>query len=330
MSVLKQMNPTLADVMARTGADGKLLNVVEMLNETNEVIDDLVMIEANGTTAHKTTIRSGLPEATWRMFYQGVQPSKSTVLSISDAIGMLEAYAETDKSLCDLNGNSAAWRMNEERAFLEAMAQKMAQTLFYGSQAQNGAAFNGLAPRFSDLHAENARNIVDGGGTGADNTSIWLVVWGANTCHGIYPKGTKAGLQHHDLGEVTLHDENNGRYQGYRSHYKWDLGLSVRDWRYVVRIANVDVKKLTKDAKAGADLIDLMTQAVELIPNLNAGKAVFYCNREIRSILRRQIANRVVGSTLTMEDVAGKKVVAFDGIPVRICDQLLSTEERVK
>lgn len=317
MSVLKQMNPTLADVMARTGADGKLLTVVEMLNETNEVLDDLVMIEANGTTAHKTTIRSGLPEATWRMFNQ-------------DAIGTFEAYAETDKSLCDLNGNSAAWRMNEERAFLEAMAQKMAQTLFYGSQAQNGAAFNGLAPRFSGLHAENARNIVDGGGTGADNTSIWLVVWGANTCHGIYPKGTQAGLQHKDLGEVTLNDENNGRYQGYRSHYKWDLGLSVRDWRYVVRIANVDVKKLTKDGKVGADLIDLMTQAVELIPNLNAGKAVFYCNREIRSILRRQIANRVVGSTLTMEEVAGKKVVAFDGIPVRICDQLLSTEERVK
>ena len=329
MSVLKQMNPTLADVMARTGADGRLLTVVEILDETNGVIDDLVMIEANGTTAHKTTIRSGLPEATWRMFYQGVQPSK-TVLTISDAIGMLEAYAETDKSLCDLNGNSAAWRMNEERAFLESMAQKMARALFYGSQAQNSAAFNGLAPRFSDLHAENARNIVDGGGTGADNTSIWLVVWGANTCHGIYPKGTKAGLQHKDLGEVTLHDENNGRYQGYRSHYKWDLGLSVRDWRYVVRVANVDVKKLTKDGKAGADLIDLMTQAVELIPNLNAGKAVFYCNREIRSILRRQIANRVVGSTLTMEEVAGKKVVAFDGIPVRICDQLLSTEERVK
>lgn len=329
MSVLKQMNPTLADVMARTGADGRLLNVVEMLNESNEIIDDLVMIEANGTTTHKTTIRSGLPEATWRMFYQGVQPSKSTVLS-SDPIGTFEAYAETDKSLCDLNGNSAAWRMNEERAFLEAMAQKMAQTLFYGSQAQNSAAFNGLAPRFSDLHAENARNIVDGGGTGADNTSIWLLVWGANTCHGIYPKGTQAGLQHKDLGEVTLYDENNGRYQGYRSHYKWDLGLSVRDWRYVVRIANVDVKKLTKDGNAGADLIDLMTQAAELIQNPNSGKAVFYCNREIRSILRRQIANRVAGSTLTMEEVAGKKVVAFDDIPVRICDQLLSTEERVK
>lgn len=329
MSVLKQINPTLADVMARTGADGRLLTVVEVLNETNEVLDDLVMIEANGTTAHKTTIRSGLPEATWRMFYQGVQPSKPTVLS-SDAIGTLEAYAETDKSLCDLNGNSAAWRMNEERPFLESMAQEMARALFYGSQAQNSAAFNGLAPRFSDLHAENARNIVDGGGTGADNTSIWLVVWGANTCHGIYPKGTQAGLQHKDLGEVTLHDENNGRYQGYRSHYKWDLGLSVRDWRYVVRIANVDVKKLTKDGKVGADLIDLMTQAVELIPNLNVGKAVFYCNREIRSILRRQIVNRVVSSTLTMEEVAGKKVVMFGGIPVRICDQLLSTEERVK
>ena len=224
MSVLKQMNPTLADVMARTGADGRLLNVVEMLNESNEIIDDLVMIEANGTTAHKTTIRSGLPEATWRMFYQGVQPSKSTVLSISDAIGMLEAYAETDKSLCDLNGNSAAWRMNEERAFLEAMAQKMAQTLFYGSQAQNGAAFNGLAPRFSGLHAENARNIVDGGGNGRGQHFYLVGGYGVRTpATASTRKARRRALQHHDLGEVTLHDENNGRYQGYRSHYNGTL-----------------------------------------------------------------------------------------------------------
>jgi len=144
----------------------------------------------------------------------------------------------------------------------------------------------------------------------------------------IYPKGSVAGFQHKDLGEQTLTDANGGRYQGYRTHYKWDIGLTLRDWRYVVRIANIDVSALTKNASAGADLIDLLTQALEMLPN-GLGRPVFYCNRTIRSFLRRQIANKVAQSTLTMETVAGKKVVMFDEAPVRRCDQLINTESVV-
>lgn len=330
MPTLKTLNPTLADVAARTDEKGNIItNIVELLNETNDVLTDMTFIEANNQTEHKTTIRSGLPEATWRKLYQGVQPSKSGVVTVRDTVGMLEAYAEIDKALADLNGNSAAWRLSEERAFVEAMNQQMATALWYGDTAVNPERFTGLAPRYSSLSAENGRNILDGGGQGADNTSIWLVVWGQNTCHGIYPKGSKAGLQKRDLGEDTLRDGNGNPFQGYLSHYKWDMGLSLRDWRYVVRIANIKEADLRKDASAGADLIDLMTQALELVPNLNMGRAVFYCNRNVRSFLRRMIAHKVLNSTLTMEQVAGKHVVSFDGVPVRISDALLSTEARV-
>lgn len=330
MATLKTINPTLADVAARTDKDGNIIiNIVELLNETNDVLTDMTFIEANNQTEHKTTIRSGLPEATWRKLYQGVQPSKSSVVTVRDTVGMLEAYAEIDKALADLNGNSASWRLSEERAFVEAMNQQMATALWYGDTSVHPERFTGLAPRYSSKTAENGRNILDGGGQGADNTSIWLVVWGQNTCHGIYPKGSKAGLQKRDLGEDTLRDANGNPFQGYLSHYKWDMGLSLRDWRYVVRIANIKEADLRKDASAGADLIDLMTQALELVPNLNMGRAVFYCNRNIRSFLRRMIAHKVLNSTLTMDNVAGKHVVAFDGVPVRISDAILSTEARV-
>ncbi|MDT0278491.1 major capsid protein, partial [Blastococcus goldschmidtiae] len=126
----------------------------------------------------------------------------------------------------------------------------------------------------NDKSAKNAQNIVDAGGTGSNLTSIWLVVWGTNTVHGIFPKGQKAGLDHKDLGEQTLVDDNGGKYQGYRTHYKWDNGLSVRDWRYVVRIANIDTTKLGADD--GPNLAKLMVQALHRIPNLQMGKAVFY------------------------------------------------------
>ncbi len=327
---LASTNPTLADVAARMTADGKIdPSIVEMLSETNEVLDDMTMIEANGFTEHKTTVRSGLPSGTWRKLNYGVQPEKSRTVSVKDSMGMLETYAEVDKALADLNGNSAAWRLSEDRAFVEGINQNMATTLFYGDSSADPEKYMGLAPRYNTLSAENGMNIVDAGGTGSDNASIWLTVWGPNTLHGIYPKGSPAGLQSRDLGEQTLFDAGGGRYQGYRTHYKWDIGLTLRDWRYVVRIANIDVSDLTKNASAGADLIDLMTQAVELIPNVGMGRPVFYLPRKIRSFLRRQITNKVAASTLTMEEIAGKRVVAFDGIPCRRTDALLLTEARV-
>ena len=330
MGTLSTLNPTLADVAARMTPDGKIdPQIVEMLNETNEILDDMTVIEANGFTEHKTTVRSGLPQGTWRKLNYGVQPEKSRTVQVKDSMGMLETYAEVDKALAELNGNSAAWRLSEDRAFIEGMNQTQATTLFYGDSSQDPEKFMGLAPRYNSLSAENGQNIIDAGGTGNDNASIWLLVWGQNTLHSIYPKGSAAGLQSRDLGEHTLVDANGGRYQGFRTHYKWDIGLTLRDWRYAVRIANIDISDLTKNASAGADLIDLMTQAVELIPNIGMGRPAFYMPRKIRSFLRRQITNKVAASTLTMEDVAGKKVVAFDGVPCRRTDALLTTEARV-
>lgn len=330
MTTLSSTNPTLADVAARLTADGKIdPNIIEMLSETNEILDDMTVIEANGFTEHKTTVRSGLPSGTWRKLNYGVQPEKSRTVQVKDSMGMLETYAECDKALADLNGNSAAWRLSEDRAFIEGINQTMATTLFYGDSSLDPEKFTGLAPRYNSLSAENAINIVDAGGSGSDNASIWLIVWGPNTCHTIYPKGSAAGLQSRDLGEDTLFDAAGGRYQGYRTHYKWDIGATLRDWRYVVRIANIDVSDLTKNASAGADLIDLMTQALELVPNLGMGRPAFYMPRKIRSFLRRQITNKVANSTLTMEEVAGKKVVTFDGVPCRRTDALLLTEARV-
>jgi hypothetical protein len=329
MAVLSTTNPTLADVAKRYDADGKIDTIVELLAETNEVLDDMTFLEGNLPTGHKTTVRSGLPSSTWRKLNYGVQPSKSTTVQITDTAGMLEAYAEVDKALADLNGNTASFRLSEDRAFLESMNQTMASTLFYGDTGTDPEKFMGLAPRYSSLSAESGDNIIVGGGSGSDNTSIWLVCWGPNTCHGIYPKGSQAGLKHQDLGEVTLEDAASGKYQGYRTHYKWDIGMSLRDWRYVVRIPNIDVSELTKDASgSSAELVDLMVQAVEKLPNVNLGRCVFYGNRTISSILRRQITN-TSNVRLAMDEVAGKRVMSFDGIPFRRNDAILNTEAAV-
>jgi hypothetical protein len=333
MATLGVLNPTLLDLAKASDPDGKIATIVEILNETNEVLDDMSWVEGNLPTGHVTTIRSGIPTPTWRKLYQGVQPNKATNVQVTDSTGMLEAYAEVDKALADLNGNTAAFRLSEDRAHIEGMNQEMAETLFFGNEGTEPEAFTGLAPRFNDTTAENGQNIFLGGGAGVDNASIWLVVWGPNTVHGIVPKGSTAGLQTQDFGEVTIEDasggSNTGRMQAYRTHYRWDAGLTVRDWRYIVRIANIDKSDLTKDASAGADLPDLMFQALDRVPNLSFGRPVFYMNRTLRTFLRRQTSNLVNQSTLTTDMLGGKMVTSFQGVPIRRVDKLAADEALV-
>jgi hypothetical protein len=320
---------TLQDVARRLDANGKIDKIVEMLTETNEILQDMLWVEGNLPTGHKTTVRTGLPSATWRKLNYGVPRGKSTTAQITDTCGMLETYAEVDKALADLNGNTAEFRLSEDRAFIEGMNQQMAETTFYGDTAQNPERFMGLAARYNDLNADSGKNIVNAGGSGDDNTSIWLVCWGDNTAHGIYPKGSKAGLQHKDLDEVTLEDGAGGLYQGYRTHYKWDCGLTVRDWRFISRIANIDVSNLAGTSCTDpVSLIDLMIDAYYKIPNMNMGKPVFYCNRTILAYLHKQVRNDK-NVNLYLDNVEGKPVVKLLGIPIRQCDQIKNTESRV-
>jgi hypothetical protein len=329
MAALAANNPTLLDVAKRLDPDGKIASIVEILNANNQVLNDLTFVEGNLPTGHRTTIRTGLPTPTWRKLYGGVQPTKSTTVQVTDSCGMLEAYAEVDKALADLNGNTAAFRLSEDAAHIEAMSQEMASTLFYGNEGTEPEAFTGLAPRYNSKSAQNADNIIDAGGTGSDNTSIWLCVWGPQTGFGIYPKGSTAGLQMTDKGQVTVEnvDGNGGRMEAYRTHYRWDAGLTIRDWRYFVRIANIDVSDLDTVANT-KNIINWMIQASERIPELGKGRAAFYMNRRLREKLRLGILEKI-STNLTWETVSGERVMTFDDIPVRRTDALVNTEARV-
>jgi hypothetical protein len=322
---------TLADWARRIDPDGKVPSIVEILSETNEILDDMIFVEGNLPTGHRTTVRSGLPSVAWRLLNYGVQPSKSTTVQVDDSIGMLEAYSEIDKDLADLNGNTAAFRLTEDTAFLEAMSEEMAATVFYGDTTTDPEKFLGLDARFNDATAPSGKNIVNARGAAytagtAENTSIWLVAWSPTTVHGIFPKGSKAGLIHQDLGEVTLTDASGGRFQGYRARYQWKLGLTVRDWRYVVRVANIKTSALTKSGSA-FDLVDLMLDALGRIKALK-GRPAFYVSRTVKSFLRRQIVNKD-NVMLSFDSVGGKEVLTFAGIPVRLCEGISDTETGV-
>jgi len=332
---------TLLDWAKSLDPDGTTATVVELLNQSNEILLDMPFMEGNTPTGHKSTTRTGLPSAIWRQMYQGVPPSKSVRAQIEDTCGMLETRAELDKDIAALNGNEKSFRLSEAQSFLEAMNQNMAATLFYGNTALNPERFMGLAPRYSTISgATNGQNVLSAGGAGADNTSIWLVVWGKNTVTGIFPKGSKAGLEHEDLGMIDAFDANNNRYRALADRWQWKCGITVRDWRYVVRIANIDVSELvaqsgTQAASASTVVLKLMIRAMARIPFMGMGTPVFYASRTVKSMLsvaaldKSNTALAIVDAANQFGNVAPgytQKQTEFFGIPIRTVDQLLSTE----
>lgn len=324
---------TLADWAKRVDPGGKIDVIVELLEQTNEILEDMLFREGNLPTGHRTTVRTGLPTVAWRLLNQGIAPSKSTTAQIDEQAGMLEAWSEVDKDLAILNGDVGAFRLSEAKAFLEAMNQEMASTLFYGNAGLAPEEFTGLSVRYSSLSAGNAQNIVNGAGAGADNTSIWLVLWGEDTVHGIFPKGSKAGLIHEDLGEVTVEvtaGVGGNRMRAYQERFQWKAGIALRDWRYVVRIANIDVSNLVANAGAEANLLQLMAKATHRIPMLGMGRPVFYVNRTVAEFLDiQQFAKVTSGGGISFDNVDGRRKASFRGIPVKTVDALLETEAAV-
>ena len=322
---------TLADWAKRVDEGGKVDKVVEMLNQTNPILDDMLFVEGNLPTGHRTTLRTGLPTVGFRQLNSGVSGSKSKTAQVDEATGIMEALCEVDVDLAKLNGDQAAFRLSEAQAFLEAMNQTMASTLFYGNQAVAPEQFTGLSPRFAASGGANSSNIlkVDATASGADQASVWLVGWGENSVHGIFPKGSQAGIFHEDLGEQLIQLDTSvggGRMKAFVDRWQWKAGLAVRDWRYVVRMANIDIGNLTNDTTGSTvKLIEYMSRAIDRLPGVGGVKPAFYMPRGVYSMLKIQAMNKSINS-LSLTQGLNQFDLSFEGIPIRKTDALLTTE----
>jgi hypothetical protein len=338
MAVQASGVPTLLDVLNEIGPDGKELKIAEVLTRTEEILEDVVWMQGNTVTGHKDAVRTSLPEPSFRAINAGVPVTKAGSTQIEETCALLEDFSQADRELALLAGSVEGFRLRQARPHMQGMAHKMARSIFYANAATNPLEFTGLSPRFNTLNtalSQAAGQVLDAGGTGVDLRSIWLVGWSEETVFGLYPKNTPGGLSHEDMTGAengkTLQDADGNKYVGYEDHWVWRCGLMVKDWRYVVRIANIDPTALTVDASTGPDLQDLMIQASELIENATSVRAAWYVPRSLRTFFRRQIQNKA-NLNLSWGDpssISGKKVLQFDEIPIRRVDALETAETEV-
>ena len=319
---------SLADLRKQQNKNDEIADIIEIMAQQNDMLGDAPTFECNEGNSHLTTMRAGLPTPTWRKLYQGVQPTKGTTTQVKDTTGFMEDWSEVDAKLVEKSKNPQKFRMNEAKAHLMGIAHELASTLIYGDTASNPEKFTGLAPRFSSLSADNGNQIIDGGGTGSDNTSIWFVTWGEQTCHLLYPEGSPLGISRKDKGVETKENTDGTLYEVYREKFCMDVGLSLRDWRGVARVANIDVSDLS--GGSAADLLDLMIDAYYQLdnPGMANGNCVIYCSRTISKYLHKQAMDRS-NVQLTLEEAAGRPVTKFLGHEIKRMDAILETEAQV-
>lgn len=340
---------TLLDLTSRMDSAQKQAHIAELLSQSNCLIRDMPFIEGSEIFGHQFVFRNSIPAGSWRYLNQGTPLSKSTTGKSTIGMGSLTGYSQIDKLLAVGSGNVAEFRRNEDVAFVEGMGQTIEQTAWYGNTATNPAEFMGFSTFYNTVAvgtAQNAQNVIDGGGTNSDNASIWLVCWGERTVTGVYPRGSKAGLNSEDLADTrAAYDSAGNMFEAWTTYFEQNMGLCPMDWRQVARICNIDV---TNAGLAGPNALDLFVAMSQMVMQPPAmGKMVSGItetdapNDSVPSIRPRIYTNRTVRFWMdvqgmrdrnvlnTQKDAAGMVQDDFRGIQICISDQLLTTEARV-
>lgn len=332
----------LIDHYKSTDRNGNVLPTIEALHQLNPLMQDAHIIEANMGTSHVSKIRTGLGDVAWGQLYKGIIQAKGTTQQVTDTTGFVERLATIDTRYLDLVKNPRAERAEEADAALEAISQDVQSNFFYANSEITPERFKGLAARYGAIAGggATAAQIVDAGGTGSDNTSVWVVGWGPAGTSLIHPEGTTGGIKREDKGERMVYDDAGNPYFVKMEYFAQHVGVKVGDWRYNVRIANIDVS----DLRAGTvDVYALLRRAYYAAHErrntrmMNGGrttgvKPVIYANRDILQALDAQATND--GATdnfirLTPDEIAGKEIPTYRAMPIRETDALINAEARV-
>jgi len=339
MAALGTKLVTLADVAK--SKNKQIGKVAEVLSQENPMLMDIPFMEMNEGTIHKEDIRSALPAVYYRKANQAIPASKSTIEERTFQASHFESKSQIDEAVAKRGGvdRIAYNRWNQAMGHLEAQAQEHAALTIYGSPESSTLKSAGLFDVYSSLAAAepSSAQIIDGGSSDSDLTSILLVHWGERSVFGVYPKGTQAGLKRTDRsagGKLVPIDAldsagDAGTIWGYEEQFEIDHGIVVKDYRQAARIANLDISNLQTGSSA-ADLIDLMISAAYRIHNPQNGTGVWYVNRSIEAFLHKQALTKVgAGGGLSFENFEGKQILMFLGRPVRRADALLNSESQV-
>lgn len=312
--------PNLATVASRLDPNGMEAKIANVLSKKNPILQDIPWLEGNLATGHRITQAvNALPSATWRLLNQGVAATRAETEQYDESCGILEDESKIDERLAELNGGRE-WRATEDELKMEAFAQQFATAVFYESVTTNPERIHGLAPRYPATTGYTSSGyVLVGSNAGSNAQSVWLIKWAPRKLYGIYPKGTKAGLERVDRGLERVLDSSGNPFYAWVTRYVWRCGIAVEDYRFAVRI-----QWDPDDASMAAEERGLYLKMQDAINTIfDPDGAMFYMNRTSKARLDSQLA-ATDANFLTYVEKGGRTLPAFMGIPIRVTDALVA------
>jgi len=327
----------------------QIIDVAEVLNETNDVLQDAIVMQANDITSHVISRRTALPGSQWVKVGNGWNATVGTLNQVREEIGIMKARYACPQDVMDLQPNPAKYRMQQERAYIESMGQELSNTLFgnYDSSGDLDPAVNppeefaGFQRRYSTLStaaeigtgAADASYVLNNGNdSGVDNTSIYFVQWGPSRVYLTHPRNTGAGgLKKEDKGLNLVSGDNSvastsatgnnptNQLWSYLTEFDWKVGLAIEDTRSVKRLANID------SVHGSTNTLD-DDKVIQIRNNFKGNDTIYmYCNEQTYTqlqILAKDKSNVYWGEN----NPFGKPQLYFLDMPVRRCDAISNNE----
>lgn len=311
---------TMLEMAKRQAPNGAPAKIAEVLNKDNEIMQHVPWLEANDTWSNKTSRRALLPAGTWRDVNGGVAAEASQTVEVWDSLGQLAAYCDIDCDLVDKAPNPRQARNDEEVAFVEGLGQTWVTTMIYGNALIDTKQFTGLAARLNSL---SLPNVMSCGGSDDDLSSIYIMQPGPTKVYMAFPRHSKSlGLTRKFLGEKTKVKADGTMYQVYRTYFKFEGGMVVKNERNIARLCNIETSGST-------NILDVnkLLQLLNKMPGRGAGAKLF-CNSTIFSqfdIDAKDKTNVQYGP----KDPWGRPTTTFRGLDLHMVEGILDTESAV-
>ena len=325
---------------ARMTHNNEIIDVAEVLNETNDILADAIVQRANDITSHMVTRRTALPTSSWVKIGNGWNATVGTTNQAREEIGQQKARYSCPEDVMRLQPNPAKYRMQQERAYIESMGQEVANTLvgnFTGGSLSPAVRppeeFAGFQYRLNSLATTDTNYVGNNGGTaGGAHSSIYFVQWKPGGVYLIHPRNTDGGgLKKKDEGRVYTSGDNavasttatapnpTNSLWAYVTEFSWDVGLCIEDQRCVKRLANIDTT-------AGSSYTLNEDKIIEIRNNFKMNDTIYmYCNETIFTQLQIRAKDKT-NVHWTEQNPFGKPQLYFLDMPVRRCDAITNVE----
>lgn len=275
---------TLVDVAKMADPNGNPAKIAEVLAKKDTLARTAKWLPANSPTQHDYSVRLSEPTGTWVGINEGVTKEASAVKQDTAYMGTLESMSAIDIRLLrkykpEMRNHV---RSQEDLAFVSGMTKTISTAFIYGNRLTNPRAFTGLHPR-ADYNALADDNVITCGTAGT--YSAWLVQWGDDGVHFVYPVGDDGkfdGIKDDDMGKQLVYTSgtSNKPYRAMCTFFSFTAGLVIKDPRCVQRLANL----ANVASGDGAWDEDYLIEAINEIPG-EGDSAILYVPRFLRKRL---------------------------------------------